>query len=162
MALPSGTISMSQVNTELGRGATAALSMNDSALRTLAQVGGSGTAVSMNNLRGKSAYTAMNVTANDIYVEEAAPGNAYTGNWYPSVSVSLGSGGYTYVWTFTNNAGGFTLVTSTASNAQIRHSVTKFGYSGDAIMNCQVTDNTGHVVNRTVNVHVNIYDGQIA
>ena len=52
MALPTTTISMSQVNTELGRSATASISLNESAVRTLAGVA-SGT-ISMDNLRGKS------------------------------------------------------------------------------------------------------------
>jgi hypothetical protein len=53
MALPTGTISMSQVNVELGRTSTASISLNETAVRTLAGVA-SGT-ISMNNLRGKSA-----------------------------------------------------------------------------------------------------------
>lgn len=56
MTLPvSGPISLGQANTELGRSATATLSMNDSQLRTLAGAGGSGTPWSMNALYGKSA-----------------------------------------------------------------------------------------------------------
>lgn len=43
---------MSQVNTELGRSATASINLNESAVRSLAGVA-SGT-ISMNNLRGKS------------------------------------------------------------------------------------------------------------
>jgi hypothetical protein len=52
MALPTGTISMSQVNTELGRSATATISLGESAVRTLAGVASG--AISMQNLKGKS------------------------------------------------------------------------------------------------------------
>jgi hypothetical protein len=53
MALPTTTISMSQVNVELGRSSTASISLNETAVRTLAGVA-SGT-ITMDNLRGKSA-----------------------------------------------------------------------------------------------------------
>ncbi len=52
MTLPTGTISMSQVNTELGRSATATISLGESAVRTLAGVPSG--AISMQNLQGKS------------------------------------------------------------------------------------------------------------
>jgi hypothetical protein len=54
MPTPTGTISLLNVNIELGRSATANISMNEAAVRTLAGVGGSGTIITMDNLRGKS------------------------------------------------------------------------------------------------------------
>ena len=55
MTLPTGTITMGQVNTELGRSATATISLGETAVRSLAGVASG--AISMNDLRGKSAVT---------------------------------------------------------------------------------------------------------
>jgi len=54
MATPTGTLGLSDVNAELGFSPTALITMNDAAVRTLAGVGGAGTVISMNDLRGKS------------------------------------------------------------------------------------------------------------
>lgn len=55
MVLPTGTISMANVNVELGLSSTTTISLNQTNVRTLAGVA-SGT-ISMNDLRGKSAVT---------------------------------------------------------------------------------------------------------
>ena len=52
MTLPTGQISMSQVNTELSKSSTALISLNDSDVRALAGVPSG--AISMANLQGKS------------------------------------------------------------------------------------------------------------
>lgn len=62
MTTPTGTIGLSDVNAELGFSPTALITMNDAAVRTLAGVGGSGTVISMNDLRGKSARIVIPLT----------------------------------------------------------------------------------------------------
>lgn len=62
MTTPSGTIGLSDVNAELGYSPTALITMNDSAVRTLAGVGGAGTVISMQNLQGKSNRVAIALT----------------------------------------------------------------------------------------------------
>ena len=56
MALPGSgsTISLSQVNTELGRSATQTIDMNDSSLRTLFSKTGYGNTISMSDGWGRS------------------------------------------------------------------------------------------------------------
>lgn len=60
MATPSGTIGLSDVNIELGYPSTDLISMNDAAVRTLADVP-SGT-ISMDDLRGKSNRVTITLT----------------------------------------------------------------------------------------------------
>ena len=59
MTTPSGQISLGNVNTELGYSATAQISMNDAAVRTLAGVPSG--AISMQNLQGKSNRVTINL-----------------------------------------------------------------------------------------------------
>lgn len=65
MALPTGTISMSQVNTELRRPATQTISLNEAPVRQLAGIP-SGT-ISMSDLQGKIHTLPVNVV---IYQKE--------------------------------------------------------------------------------------------
>lgn len=77
MALPtSGAISLSQVNTELGKAATAAISLNDANVRSLAGVASG--AIAMSNLQGKSASSPPTLSL-------AVTGNGQTTNSYTVV-----------------------------------------------------------------------------
>ena len=57
----SGTITMGNLNTEMGYSATATISLNDAAMRTLSGTG-SGTAVSLSTFYGKSNRKSISVT----------------------------------------------------------------------------------------------------
>lgn len=77
MALPStGSISMSQVNTELKKSATATISLNDSAVRKLA--GKTSGTISMNDLRGKKASESV---SNYLLFENTFEGVNESGNF---------------------------------------------------------------------------------
>lgn len=62
MALPTGQISLSQVNVELGLTSTATISLNQANVRSLAGV--SSGAISMENLQGKSSEFAFSIVSN--------------------------------------------------------------------------------------------------
>lgn len=62
MALPVGQISFSEVNVELTRPATQLLNIDDGDVRFVAAVGGAGTVISMNDLRGKSFITRIPIS----------------------------------------------------------------------------------------------------
>ena len=85
------SISLGQVNTELTYSATAAISMNDAAVRALAGVGGSGVSYNMDNLRSKTyippttSYTLTfdsNGVSGTAYTQTAAGTAALTANTY--------------------------------------------------------------------------------
>ena len=129
MTMPSsGPISLGQANTELGRSATATLTMNDSALRTLAGVGGSGTTWGMNSLYGKSARTFSLASLTSIsgtafeggfaYAEYvfyadgttgyfSSEGSGSFGNWTTPTTSGIGSS-YWIKFTETGSAGAAT------------------------------------------------------
>lgn len=113
-----GTTTPVSVASELGLGLTSTISMNDSAVRTLAGVGGSGTSWSMNSLYGKSNRVSLS------YTFSANTANA-------SLNVSSISGYITGKSdiTITVNAGVYLYATSTA-NAGLALSG---GSSGDTI-----------------------------
>ena len=103
MATPSGTISLNDVNVELGLAGTTTIQMNQANVRTLAGVGGSGTTISMQNLQNKSNRVAASATisantSNYTLNTAKAPGYVagktdMTLNINPSIYVSSASTG---------------------------------------------------------------------
>lgn len=145
MTLPASfPLSMSQINTELGRAANATTSLLETATRTLAQrPSGS---VGFDNLLGKATFTASGVNSDISYSSSGAGGSADS---FPSVNRSGGQAPYTYSWSFTSNPAGATLVNSTLQTATVRKTfIANAAGSYGATLQCVVTDNLGSV--RTV------------
>ncbi|ALI55947.1 hypothetical protein [Celeribacter marinus] len=95
MALPlTGPLSLSQVNTELGRSAGATISLGDAGVRGLAGVAGG--AIGLGTLRGKSNAFAWTITSNiqELDVHAAALARGWNGS--AAVTVTIGSG--VYIW----------------------------------------------------------------
>lgn len=161
MALPgSGTLSFSQVNSELGRAASQGIDLNDGAVRALA--GAPSGAISFSQLRGKSSYTPMSIQPQNVYDERQiqAGGSNYTGSWQAAVSVQGGAGGYSYAWSFNGASNGFTLSTNNSYTATVTHTVSRFGTTAACDLNCVVTDGIGRQVSTVVNVYFNYYTNQ--
>ena len=94
MTLPVGTISMSQVNTELGIPSTTTISLNQANVRSLAGVP-SGT-ISMSNLQGKSAVFNGTISSpqQEINLYTWATANGYGGSGVANITISPG----VYIW----------------------------------------------------------------
>ena len=113
---PGSSISLSQVNVELGNASTAQLNMNNTALRALFGKVGSGTTISMSDGSGKSSFTVLNpITGlSSVFLEADVPVGDYgyvhvnlysdctydienseastvTGNWATPTTVGQGS-----------------------------------------------------------------------
>ena len=139
MPTPTGTISMSQVNTELGRSSTANISLNETAVRTLAGVA-SGT-ISMDNLRGKS-----NVSFSPDGGTSA--GSAVLlfdqGTLTASVTISCSQSA---VWTWSGGGGGspYVSVSSGGSATSIIFEVSASVFGGWAVANFTVQATAGGI-----------------
>jgi hypothetical protein len=90
MTLPSGTISLGDVNVELGRSSTAEISMNDAALRALAGVASG--AIGMSSLQGKANAFAHTISSNqnNLSLRDYMIANGWNGSSAATITVASG------------------------------------------------------------------------
>jgi len=148
MTTPTGQIRASDVNAELQRTGSQRINLNDTVVRTLAGVGGSGTTISLSTLRGKSSFSGFRVnlvlTQNPIYYAYVRPGyigttsdSAGTGSLSPDaignirptyISSTISDGGFGFylmgilpqnVFNSVNIDGKYTLYSSNCSFYQL-------------------------------------------
>ena len=146
MPTPSGTISLANVNTELGLAATTTISMNQANVRTLAGVGGSGTPISMQNLQNKSnRVTASATISSDTtnYVLNTAKASGYSaGNTDMTLTINSG------VTVYSTSTGSYALTVDTSwatgDTVTIVNNGTILGRGGNAGPGGQLSVATGN------------------
>jgi len=148
MTLPTGTISMSQVNVELGLSPTALISLNDSAVRALAGVPSG--AISMSDLWGKSSFSISggtgSVSGSDTRLgagsKTVTTSSAFAG------TVAGGTAPYTYLWEYVSGDT-FNPNTPTLSDTTFSKIMTvSVGETVEAtgVYRCRVTDSASNVI----------------
>jgi hypothetical protein len=117
MPLPTGSISLSQVNTELGLSSTTQISLNQANVRTLA--GKASGAISMSDLWGKSAYAGPTSVE---YLVVAGGGDGGYSSYYGDAYWGGGAG-----------AGGFRPATGLSITAGTTYTVTVGGANSNSV-----------------------------
>lgn len=150
MTLPdSGPISLSNVLVELriaNAGRTEPISLGDADVLALA--GKSAPPISLSDLYGKSSYVPMTVKfTNSIIGNYDSSRSGGTAAASPSVTVSGGSGGYTYAWSILSQSILVVLSNANSPACLVTRSFVR-GANGefDVFLRCIVTDSSGRSV----------------
>lgn len=163
MTLPaSGPISLGQVAAELG--IALPLSLGDSRVRTLAGVPSG--PITMGQLRGKSAQAPQGpftATSEDGFGDGDSSNGGGTVFCSPSVTPAGGSGGYTYLWSFTSNPSSCSLGNASSAFCNVSHSYPRYGNGGaDSTLQCVITDSGGQSITKSnIGAHLTWANGNL-
>jgi hypothetical protein len=158
MTTPSGQISLSQVNTELGLTSTATITLNDTAVRSLAGVTTTNSTIAMSNLQGKSNQFAYTITTNqsNLVLTSFLPGVGWNGT--SSVALTINSG--VYIWS--SSTANAALTTGALSGLTITNAGYIMGCGGLGGSNlgggqcaARKGGNGGHAISLGVNALIN-------
>lgn len=155
MALPSsGTISMSQVSTELGYGSTSTRSLNDTYVRSLAGVASG--AISFTNLHGKNATPSLSKSgdASGSCTRFSIPASCTATTNSVTCTVSNGVSPFTYAW---SHISGVAATVNSPTAATTSFSRTSSSNTNTGVYRCTVTGANGF----TGSVDVTVYTEHI-
>lgn len=152
MTLPvyPSSISMSQVNTELGKSATASISLNDTNVRTLAQKPSS--TISMYDLFGKSNTFSTITEIGNINVNTSSISQWGVGMNYNGTRVAIGISGAVVVYSRTGSTWS---LTQTISNAASQYGFSvSMSHDGNTLFTTSL--GSGYVYTWNGNSYVNV------
>lgn len=155
----SGTISLTDVLNELriaNSGRSAVISLGDADVLALAGKGGA--PISLNDLYGKSSFSAIGTDAS-VSVPSTTAG---TCSAYPYVTPTGGAGGTTYQWAMNSNPNNATLASANSQQCQVYHTYAKTSDGQfDVVLQCTVRDNAGNTITvSNINAHGDWYSNR--
>lgn len=108
MTLPaSGSLSLSQVNTELGRGSNTNINLNEGGVRSIAQLTTPGSTIRFSDLRGRSKESGATTILNHLWAQRGNYLRNYSSTaGYPGdaqFTDSCGQTGGSHGWSFSNS-----------------------------------------------------------
>lgn len=147
------------VNVELGRSGTASINMNESAVRTLAGAGGSGTQYSMSSFYGKSNVFTFTISTNQTNANLRTL--AVNAGWNQSTAVNATVASGVYIYSTSTGTPGLTIDGSWPGGVTLTNSGNILGMGGAGVGFGANGNAGGNAISLGVNVTI-VNNGYIA